>query len=60
MNTQQTPACRLELPTFFFVDVYKTPPQIRRQQILSGFTTGDLKNKATEQSIAGALDNLKK
>lgn len=59
MNTQQTPACRLELPTFYFVDVYNNP-KIRRQQILSGFTAGDLKNKATEESIAGALDNLKK
>jgi len=54
----KSPACRLELPKFYFVDVYKSPN--RRQQILSGFTAGDLKNKATEQSIAGALDNLTK
>jgi hypothetical protein len=59
MNTQIS-ACRLELPTFYFVDVYKTPAKVRRQQVLSSFTAGDLKNKATEQSIAGALDNLKK
>jgi|GEM_PF-6622118 len=60
MNTQQTPACRQELPTFYFVDVYKIPPKMREQQVLSSFTAGDLKNKATEQSIASALDNLKK
>ena len=58
-QTLQTPACRLELPKFYFVEVYNIP-QIRRRQILSGFTAGDLKNKATEQSIAGALDSLTK
>lgn len=57
--TQKTSACRLELPKYYFVDVYNIP-KIRRQQILSNFTVGDLKNKATEQSIAGALDNLTK
>jgi len=58
MDTQIS-ACRLELPKFYFVDVYNIP-QIRRQQVLSSFTAGDLKNKATEQSIAGALDSLTK
>ena len=59
MIPTQTSACRLELPKFYFVDVYNIP-KIRRQQILSSFTAGDLKNKVTEQSIAGALDNLTK
>lgn len=55
----QISACRLELPQFYFVDIYHIP-KIRRQQILSGFTVRDLENKATEQSIADALDNLTK
>jgi hypothetical protein len=59
ITLKKTSACRLELPKYYFVDVYNIP-QIRRQQILSNFTVGDLKNKATEQSIAGALDNLTK
>lgn len=54
---KKTSACRLELPNYYFVNVYSIP-KIRRQQILSNFTVGDLKNKATEQSIAGALDSL--
>ena len=58
-KTHQISACRLELPTYNFVDVYNIP-EVRRKQILSSFNVGDLKNKATEQSIAGALDNLTK
>jgi len=55
MDTQQISACRLELPKFYFVDVYNIP-RIRRQQILSSFTAGDLHNKATAKSITEALE----
>lgn len=49
------PACRLELPTFYFVDVYKPHPTIKRRQVLSNFTVGDLENKVTAKTITEAL-----
>lgn len=55
----KSPACRLEMPQYYFVDV-QSVPNIRRQQILSSFNAGDLQNKVTQQSIADALDNLTK
>ena len=56
----KSPACRLEIPQYYFVDVYRIPPKLQKERILSGFTVEDLENKATEQSIAEALDNLTK
>lgn len=54
----KTPACRPEVPQYYFVDVYKIPPEIQRGQILSSFTVGDLDNKATANSITEALEKV--
>lgn len=57
MTTQQTPACRLELPQYYFVDVFEITPQIRKEAILSRFTVGDLENQVTLTSVSEALEN---
>ncbi len=57
MNTQQTPACRLELPQYYFVDVFEITPQMRKEAILSRFSVGDIQNQVTLASVSEALEN---
>ena len=60
LTKQISPACRPELPQFYFVDIFIPTREQRKSHIFSSFTAGDLDNQATTASVIEAVDQLTK